>query len=169
MKSMKNPLIFVLFAWACSTVCAKPAEDAIAALVAVGPKGQGNEAASKAWPKVAALGSKELPAVLEAMDQANGLGQNWLRAAVDAIVERSVKNGEKLPAKELKVFLDDVSHQPVARRLAFELIEKTSPKRAARLVPGFIDDPAPELRRDAVAQVLEKAAAEKSADLWSAC
>jgi hypothetical protein len=100
------------------------------------------------------------------MDKANGLGQNWLRAAVDAIVERSLKNGDKLPAKELKTFLDDVSHRPVARRLAFELIAKTSPKRAAKLVPGFIDDPAPQLRRDAVAQVLEKAAAEKSEALY---
>ena len=41
-----------------------------------------------------------------------------------------------------------------------------SPKRAAKLVPGFIDDPAPQLRRDAVAQVLETAAAEKSTDLY---
>ena len=166
MKSMKNTLIFLLFSWACSSAFAKPTDNAIAALVAVGPKGEGNEAASQAWPKVAALEAKKLPALLSAMDQANGLGQNWLRAAVDVIVERSLKNGDKLPDKELKTFLDDVSHRPVARRLAFELIAKASPKRAAKLVPGFIDDPAPQLRRDAVAQVLEKAAAEKSEALY---
>ena len=163
---MKKTLFLLALALAATNLSANSTEDAIAALVAVGPKGQGNEAASKAWPEVAALGIEELPALLEAMDQANGLGQNWLRAAVDVIVERSLKNGEKLPAKELKAILDDVSHHPVTRRLAFELIERASPKRAARLVPGFIDDPAPELRRDAVAQVLEKAAAEKSADLF---
>ena len=163
---MKKALLLLLLAPVTTMLSAKPADDAIAALIAVGPKGQGNEAASQAWPEVAALGSEELPALLEAMDQANGLGQNWLRAAVDAIVARSLKNGDKLPAKELKGFLDDVSHQPTARRLAFELLQKASPKRAAKLVPGFIDDPAPQLRRDAVAQVLEKAATEKSADLY---
>tara|TARA_Y100000588_G_scaffold54729_1_gene52063 strand:+ start:2174 stop:3307 length:1134 start_codon:yes stop_codon:yes gene_type:complete len=166
MKPMKNTLILLLFAWASSHVFAKSADDAIASLVAIGPKGQGNEAASKAWPEVAALGAENLPALLEAMNKANGLGQNWLRAAVDAIAQRTLKNGDKLPAKELKAFLDEESHQPVTRRLAFELIERASPKRAAKLVPGFIDDPAPQLRRDAVAQVLEKAAAEKSADLY---
>ncbi len=163
---MKKTVFLLALALAATNLSANSTEDAIAALVAVGPKGQGNEAASKAWPKVAALGIEELPALLEAMDQANGLGQNWLRAAVEVIVERSLKDGDKLPAKELKAILDDVSHHPVTRRLAFELIERASPKRAARLVPGFIGDPAPELRRDAVAQVLEKAAAEKSADLF---
>ena len=83
---MKNTLIFLLFSWACSHVFAKTPEDAIAALVAVGPKGEGNEAASKAWPEVAALDAKELPALLSAMNEANGLGQNWLRGAVDVIV-----------------------------------------------------------------------------------
>ena len=161
---MKKALFLLLFIQA-NALCAK-SDDAIAALVAVGSKGQGNEAAAQAWPKVAALEATELPAVLTAMDQANGLGQNWLRAAVDAIVDRSLKNGDKLPAKELKAILDDLSHQPVTRRLAYELIAKASPKRAAKLVPGFIDDPAPQLRRDAVAQVLEKAAAEKSAALY---
>ncbi|MFP6901713.1 MAG: hypothetical protein VCA36_12275 [Opitutales bacterium] len=163
---MKKALFLLLLAQVASILSAKSADEAIAALIAVGPKGQGNEAASQAWPKVAALGAKELPAVLSAMDKANGLGQNWLRAAVDVIVERTLKNGDKLPVMELKNFLDDVSHQHVARRLAFELIGKASPKSAAKLVPGFIDDPAPQLRRDAVAQVLEKAAAEKSADLY---
>ena len=163
---MKKSLLLLLLVPVASMLSAKTIDDAVAALVAVGAKGQGNEEASKAWPQVAALGAEELPALLSAMDKANGLGQNWLRAAADVIVERSLENGDKLPAKELKAFLDDVSHQAVTRRMAFELIGKISPKRAAKLVPGFIDDPAPQLRRDAVAQVLEKAAAETSADLY---
>ena len=65
-----------------------------AALVAVGPKGQGNAAASKAWPQVAALDADQIPNLLSAMNKANGLGQNWLRAAVDAIVAEREANGE---------------------------------------------------------------------------
>ncbi|MGE4551265.1 MAG: hypothetical protein AAEJ57_07735, partial [Opitutales bacterium] len=98
---MKKALLLLLLAPVASMLSAKTIEDAIAALIAIGPQGQGNEEASKAWPQVAALGAEELPALLASMDQANGLGQNWLRAAVDVIVERSLENGDKLPAKEL--------------------------------------------------------------------
>ncbi|MBG30091.1 MAG: hypothetical protein CMI31_08835 [Opitutae bacterium] len=163
---MKKALLLLLLAPLATSLIAKSAENAIAALVAVGPKGEGNAAASKAWPQVAALEANKIPTLLAAMNKANGLGQNWLRAAVEVIVERSLENGDKLPGNELKSFMDDLSNQPVTRRLAYELIEKTAPQRAAKLIPGFIDDPAPELRRDAVSQVLEKAATEKSADLY---
>ena len=102
---MKKAMLPLLLVSASCLFADKSADEAIATLVAVGPKGQGNEAASKAWPKAAALEAKKLPALLSAMDDANGLGHNWLRAAVDVIVERSLKNGDKLPTKELKTFL----------------------------------------------------------------
>ena len=101
------------------------------------------------------------------MDKASGIGQNWLRAAVDTIVQRTLKEGKKLPTEELNDFLANTKHIPASRRLAFELIQKASPKRAAKLIPGFIDDPAPELRRDAVALIIEKAVGESNED--SAC
>ena len=96
------------------------------------------------------------------MNKASGIGQNWLRAAVDTIVQRTLKEGKKLPIKELNAFLANTKRIPASRRLAFELIQKASPKRAAKLVPGFIDDPAPELRRDAVALIIEDALAESN-------
>ena len=164
---MKKFLLLASFAIFVFSAAANPADDAIATLVAVGAKGEGNEAASKSWPKVAALGSEKIPDLLAAMDKANGLGQNWLRAAVDAIAERVIRKGEKLPSKELMKFLEDSSHSPIARRLAFELFQKATPKQAAKLVPGFISDPAPQLRRDAVALVLEEAKSTKDKD--SAC
>ena len=164
---MKKTFFLLLFANVPWVTSAKSAEDAIAALVAVGPKGEGNEAASRAWPKVAELEPGELPALLEAMDKADGLGQNWLRAAVDAIVGNTLKQNGKLPEKELNQFLADVSHAATSRRLAFELLEKASPKRAAKLVPTFIDDPAPQLRRDAVSLVLDEAGSAPDKD--SAC
>ena len=164
---MKKILFLFLFVNASSILIAQSDHDPIAALVAVGPKAEGNEAASKAWPKVAALGAETLPDLLAAMDKASGIGQNWLRAAVDAIVQRTLKEGKKLPTKELNRFLANTNHIPASRRLAFELIQKASPKQAAKLIPGFIDDPAPELRRDAVAQIIEDAIAES--DKKSAC
>lgn len=144
----------------------KPLDSAVAALLAVGDKGEGNAAASAAWPKVAAKEPHQIPALLAVMDGANNLSRNWLRAAVDAIAERALKSGRKLPAKELKAFLDDRSHAPVSRRIAYELLLKAEPKKAAALAPGFIDDPAPELRRDAVALLLDQAAEKENAALY---
>ena len=46
---MKKILYLLLFVNACSLLFANSGEDAIAKLVAVGPKAEGNEAASKAW------------------------------------------------------------------------------------------------------------------------
>jgi len=164
---MKKILYLLLFVNACSLLFANSGEDAIAKLVAVGPKAEGNEAASKAWSKVADLEAEALPALLTAMNKASGIGQNWLRAAVDTIVQRTLKEGKKLPTKDLNDFLANTKHIPASRRLAFELIQKASPKQAAKLIPGFIDDPAPELRRDAVALIIEKAVGESNED--SAC
>ena len=151
---MKKTLLFLLFVNASCMLFSNSTEDAISTLVAVGSKAEGNEAASKAWPKVATLEAEALPGLLAAMNKASGIGQNWLRAAVDTIVQRTLKEGKKLPIKELNAFLANTKHIPASRRLAFELIQKASPKRAAKLVPGFIDDPAPELRRDAVALII---------------
>ena len=41
---MKKALLLLLLAPVTTMLSAKPADDAIAALIAVGPKGQGNEA-----------------------------------------------------------------------------------------------------------------------------
>jgi hypothetical protein len=164
---MKKILYLLLFVNVSSFLIAKTVNDPIATLVAVGPMGEGNEAAAKAWPKVADLRAEALPDLLTAMDKASGIGQNWLRAAVDTIVQRTLKEDKKLPTKELNDFLANTKHIPASRRLAFELIQKASPKRAAKLIPSFIDDPAPELRRDAVALIIEKAVGESNED--SAC
>jgi len=85
------------------------------------------------------------------MDGANPLAANWLRAAVDTIAARE----KKLPIDALQKFLADQSHTPRARRLAFELIRAADAKLAAKLIPGMINDPSVELRREAVTQVLD--------------
>ena len=144
----------------------KPLDSAVAALLAVGPKGEGNAAASAAWPKVAAKQPHQIPALLAVMDGANALARNWLRAAVDTIAERAATNGRDLPVKELKAFLDDQTHAHASRRLAYELLLQAEPEKAAALAPGFIDDPAPELRRDAVALLLHQAAEKENAALY---
>ena len=131
----------------------------IATIRAVGPEGRGNAEAARAWKVLGAADAGSLLAVLGGMDGANDLAVNWLRAAVDAIAGRELAAGRRLPVDGLEKFVRDISHHPRARRLAYELIAQANPDIARRLIAGLRDDPATELRRDAVQLLIDEAAA----------
>jgi len=123
-------------------------------LQAVGPYGQGHQAAAAAWAEVARADASQLPTILGALDGANPLAANWIRTALDAIAERELARGGRLPAAQLEAFLRDRSHAPQGRRLAYEWLVRVDPLAEARLMPGMLDDPSLELRRDAVARLM---------------
>ena len=125
----------------------------------VGPEGRGNIQAAQAWKNIAAADAASLPTILGAMDGANDLAVNWLRAAVDTIAGREMTAGRALPAAALEKFVSDTKHHPRARRLAFELLARAEPDKARRLITGLLDDPSTELRRDAVQGLVDEAAA----------
>ncbi len=126
---------------------------------AVGPEGRGNAEAARAWKELGAADAGSLMIILGAMDGANDLAVNWLRAAVDTIAGRELAAGRKLPVAGLEKFLRDIQHHPRARRLAYELIAQANPDAAQRLIAGLRDDPSTELRRDAVQRLTDEAAA----------
>ncbi len=131
---------------------------AIEAILAVGPEGDGNVEARAAWSELARSDDPaSLLACLEAIDQAGPLAANWLLSAAQAISERVAESGESalVPLGE---YMLDRSHRPKARRFAFELIAETDPETAEALVPGLLHDPSPELRREAVARLVGRAA-----------
>jgi hypothetical protein len=152
--------------WVLSALLLAPAtraggSDDVAALAqrikAVSAEGAGNAAASEASRKLARLGPDSLVAVLLAMDDANPKAANWLRAAVDAIAEQAIAAERPLPTGELERFVLDRNRAGPVRRLAFEWLCRVDATAADRLVPGMIDDPAVELRRDAVARAMAQA------------
>jgi len=145
------------------TASAATVAESLPVILAVDHGGKGNAAASKAWSVLAAADSEALPDILAAMDGANPLAANWLRAAVDAVVTKSGGNA-KLPADSLVRFLGETKHDPRARRLAFDLVKAADPDRADKLLDGMIEDPSVELRRDAVAKVIARAEALKAGD-----
>ncbi|MEZ6071395.1 MAG: hypothetical protein R3C10_14280 [Pirellulales bacterium] len=55
------------------------------------------------------------------------------------------------------------THAPRARRLAYEWLVRLDPTTPDRLLPTMLDDPSVELRRDAVARVMERAAGHEDA------
>jgi len=127
-------------------------------LLAVGPGGAGNREARQAWQEVARADASQLPAVLAALDEAGPLAANWIRCAADAIAERAVHSSGKLPRQELERFVLERRHAPRARRLAYEWLVRVDPTARDRLIPGMLDDPSVELRRDAVARLIDEAA-----------
>src|SRR5207249_1295452 len=131
--------------------------DWVQTIQAVQSEGRGNVEASRAWQQIAALDAKQLPLVLAAMDGANNYAVNWLRAAVDTIVDRTRRAKQPLAVAALKRFLDDTRHHPRARRLAYELIARADVDAAQKLLPTFLNDPSNELRRDAVQLIVEQA------------
>lgn len=131
-------------------------------LHAVAPKGVGNREAAQAWEKLVQTDAAQLPTILAALDQANPLAANWIRSGVDAIAERQLQRGARLPTAELERFVGDRRHAPHARRLAYEWLVRVDPSARQRVFGSLgskmLNDPSLEMRRDAVTQVFDEAA-----------
>lgn len=126
----------------------------------VRPEGVGHREASYAWGQLVEQADAEsLPTILAGMDGAGPLAENWLRAAVDAVAEKQVQKSGKLPVDRLEKFLAHKNHNPKARRLAYEWIARVDKDAHERLIPGMLDDPSLELRREAVTRLVTAAAA----------
>jgi hypothetical protein len=132
-------------------------QSAIAVVRAVGPDGKGSPEAAKAWIQLAQSDLGQLPNLLAGMDGASPLARNWLRSAIDEVLERAQKNKEAISIAALESFVRDTGHNAQARRLAYELILQVDKFAADRFLPSMADDPSLDLRRDAVARVLDQA------------
>jgi len=130
---------------------------------AVGPEGQGNAEATAAWQRLAEAPADAVPGLLTSMDGANEYAINWLRSAIETVVQREAAAGRVVPVPALEAVLQDPSHHPRGRRMAYELIARVQPERARTLLPGFLNDPGTELRREAVAAVVSEAEARAAA------
>lgn len=126
-------------------------------LRAVGNEGAGNREAALAWQELSQANAQQLPKILAALDQANPLAANWIRAAVDTIAERDLREQGILPKAELESFVLDESHAPRARRLAFEWLSRVDETAPDRIIPNLLHDPSVEFRRDAVTRLLDEA------------
>ena len=128
--------------------------DLVQPLVEIKKNGTGNKFAVHAWPKVADLPTQHIPELLDAMNLANPLGDNWIRAAISKI---SDNRDSTLPIDEIIQFLNNYSNHADSRVEAFRIIQSSHPDRAELLIPGFLDDPVMALRREAVAKKLSAA------------
>ena len=123
-------------------------------ILAVGPEGKGNAEASAAWKKLTtAADAAALPDLLKAMNGAGDIAANWLRGAVSVIAQRA---DGKLPLEAIKAVAMDTKNTPAGRALALDLIRTADHAQWDALMPGFVNDPSAELRREPVRRLLEE-------------
>lgn len=135
----------------------RPFRRAITTILKVDRLGKGNRDAAAAARVLSAAPVDVLPEVLKAMNAANDLARNWLRGVAEAIADKALSEKRPLPKQWLEEFVTDRRNHPRARHLAFELLLRVDPTARERLIPGMIDDPAPEFRREAVARLIAQA------------
>ncbi|MDW8243959.1 MAG: hypothetical protein RMJ88_12175 [Thermogemmata sp.] len=131
-------------------------ETAIAQLQQVGREGQGNAAAAQAWQTLVAAGRAAFFPALRAVREDQPIAANWLRTALDAIVEKEQAAGRTLPLAELEAFVTDRRQAPRARFWAYEWLVQAQPSARDRMLPLCLDDPSLELRRLAIAYELDR-------------
>ena len=137
-----------------SPAMADQLQNDIAAVQAVGPQGAGHREAVDALRRLSRVSADSLPQLLEAMDTASPLADNWLRGAIETAADRALRNGDRLPVEKLEAFVIDTRHDPGARHLAFELVRRVDPSVESRLIPRMLNDPGVEFRRAAVARLI---------------
>lgn len=132
-------------------------DENIRAIRSVGPDGQHHAEAIAAVKELSQGSADSLPVLLRGFEGANPLAINWLRSAVEAVADRTLKKTGKLPAATLEAFIKDTARSPEARRLAYEWLVKVDATATDRLIPGMLNDASPEFRRDAVERLINQA------------
>jgi hypothetical protein len=92
---------------------------------------------------------------LVAFGDATPGGANWLRSGLDRAADRL---GGELAAEPIAAFVADATRPPRARGLAYTWLKSRDAARADRLLDGMLDDPALDLRREAVEKLLASVA-----------
>ena len=131
------------------------ADQWIDAIRMVGKEGQGNAEAREAVRELNRQSVDAVIPILNGMKGASPLVQNWLRSAVEVIVDRSRQEAVPLPMMPLTDFLLDESNDARARSLAFELIENNDSRAGEMLLRGMLNDSSNDLRRLAVQQWID--------------
>ena len=146
-------LVFCLFL--ASSHLFASTEKFIESLEQIGTKGAGNEKAVANWNELSTMSSSSIPRLLDSMNRANDLGDNWIRSAIQEILAKS--GLPSLPKDEVVQFIRNPQNDGSSRRAAYEFLSESHPQIAQSLIASFIDDTEPTLRREGVSLLLKEA------------
>lgn len=138
-------------------VLAEDLDELVEQVKAVDRVGAGHAEAVPALQQLERSSPADLVRILSALDDANPLVANWLRGAFESAAARALQEDGGLPTSDLEAFIADDSHDPQARRLAYEWLAKADATAPDRIIPTMLNDPSAEMRRDAVARLIEQA------------
>jgi hypothetical protein len=116
---------------------------------AIGTTGQAALAAKA--DRISGIPADWIVPCMAAFADATPAGGNWLRSGIERAVERA---GDSLSADSLMSVVADRKQPARVRTLAFGWLKERDPSRAAGLLDGMLDDPALDLRREAVERKL---------------
>lgn len=119
------------------------------ARAAGGPRGQTTLSAQA--DRIAAMPADWIVPCLAAFADATPAGGNWLRSGLERAVDRT---GDSLSADALVAVVADRKQPARVRTLAFGWLKDRDASRAEGLLDGMLDDPALDLRREAVEKQL---------------
>jgi hypothetical protein len=167
LRSMRN-VIGLMVALAAAAPLA--AEDAAPATVAeavalaerlarasgAGERGVGQAALAAQADRIARVPADGIVPCLAAYADATPAGANWLRSGLERAVEQV---GIGLSADALAAVVADAKQPARARVLAFPWLRERDRQRAEELLDTLLDDPALDLRREAVERQLAMASA----------
>lgn len=116
---------------------------------AAGPRGQ--TALAQQADRIAAIPAAWIVPCLAAYADATPAGANWLRSGLDRAVDRA---GDSLSAEAIAAVVVERKQPARMRTLAFGWLRERDPSRADGLLDGMLDDPALDVRREAVEKQL---------------
>ena len=101
--------------------------------------------------RIAAMPADWIVPCLAAFADATPAGGNWLRSSLERAVDRT---GDSLSSDALIAVVTDRKQSARVRTLAFSWLKDRNPSQAEGLLAGMFDDPALDLRREAVEKQL---------------
>ena len=110
--------------------------------------------------QIAAIPAAWIAPCLAALAEATPAGANWLRSGLERAVDRA---GAEMPVDPLAVIVADVKQPARVRTLAYSWLKDRNPTRAEGLLDTMLDDPALDLRREAVEKRLAAVSAAEEA------
>lgn len=127
---------------------------AIATELAKATETRGQAALADKADRIAGVPADWIVPCLAAFTGASPSGANWLRSGIERAVEQA---GDSLSLDAIEGVVSDRTRGSRVRTLAFGWLDARDRGRAGRMLDGMLDDPALDLRREAIGKRLDAA------------